>query len=187
MLAIRLLSVVFGIGGLLASSARCFGQAPGPGAVPEAPPESYSFEIAGAAVLGGALAAGLAVRSHSAAPLLIYPLAPFGVHIAHGRPGAAVGSLLAHVLLPALGLATGWAIDDSSCHVVNVDAEAGCGEWGKVVGALIGVTVATSFDAGVLARPGASLRSAASEPEGIRPSFAMRRQGGFVVGLSTRF
>lgn len=183
----RLPSFVFGVVGLLISSAPCFGQTAGRPAVTDVPPESYSFEIAGAAVLGGALAAGLAVRAHSAAPLLIYPLAPFGVHIAHGRPGAAAGSILAHVLLPALGLATGWAIDNSSCHVVNVDAEAGCGEWGKVVGALIGATVATSFDAGVLARRGASLRNAASEPEGIRASFTMRRQGGFVVGLLTRF
>jgi hypothetical protein len=184
--AIRFLSVVFGVVGLLVSSARGFGQTPGPGVVPEVPPESYSFQVAGAAVLG-ALAGGLALKAHSAAPVLIYPLLPFGVHIAHGRPGAAAGSLLVQVLLPAMGLATGWAIDDSSCHVVNVDAEAGCGEWGKVIGLLIGATVATSFDAGVLARPGASLRSAAREPEGIRPSFAMRRQGGFVVGLLTRF
>ena len=66
------------------------------------------------------------------------------VHLAHGRPGAAVGSLAIRVLLPILGVAAGAAIDGGQCREL-------CIPLGAVVGFGLGAVVASAIDIVLLA------------------------------------
>jgi hypothetical protein len=69
------------------------------------------------------------------------------VHFAHGRPGAAVGSLGLHLGLPVIGAGIGLAAAD--CHNDHEEGWCGVGEMG--IGLLLGIVGATVLDTTLLA------------------------------------
>jgi hypothetical protein len=69
------------------------------------------------------------------------------VHLAHGRPGAALGSFAMHAGLPLIGAGVGVAAAD--CNKDHDEGWCGVGEAG--LGALLGIVSATVLDTALLA------------------------------------
>ncbi len=101
------------------------------------------------AIDGGALALLLLSQKNDAAPTMALAAYVFGgpiVHLAHARPGAALGSLGLRVLTPITFAAV--AASTTDCHA----DEDFCGYAEVILGGLAGAVAASAIDAAVLAR-----------------------------------
>jgi hypothetical protein len=155
--------------------------------VPQAT-ESYGIQVALASV--GTVVGSIWVGSETNLDNLVF-LAPTGapiVHLAHGNPGRALGSLLLHTALPVLSATIGYGIDSADC----VAGELLCGLSGLALGAAVGETFAIILDAGLLARNVPTDEREAALPSArtaraVTPSLAVNRDGGMSFGLCGAF
>lgn len=128
-----------------------------PAPEPEAAPRWYGNQVlladgtALALVLAGAVAGGAGNDTVGLAlaygGLATYALGGPIVHLAHDRPGAALGSLSLRVGLPAVSGLMGMAIEQQSCH----PGQWFCGLGGMMLGGLVGMAGAVAIDAAALA------------------------------------
>ena len=121
---------------------------------PSAPPSLSSGSYGGQIVLvdlGAVLVGALASQqAQSATPILVsWIFASPVVHVVHGHPGRALGSLLLHVGMPIVGAYVGVQAEDCG----NSSSDSGfCGLGGLVLGGLAGMIAATTIDAAFLAQ-----------------------------------
>jgi hypothetical protein len=116
------------------------------------------------------------------------------VHLAHGRPLAALGSLALRLGAPTVGLFTGYSIAKVSGRAEDDDAGPAAA---ALVGVILGYAAAISIDAAVLAHesedaaddPDSGSRKKAAPPSAAfswAPTVAPIREGG-MVGIGGRF
>jgi len=101
--------------------------------------------VAGAAVGGAGNRNVSAVLAYSS--LATYALGGPIVHLAHERPGAALGSLALRAGLPVVSGYVGMAIEQQNCR----PGEWFCGLGGMVLGGFVGVAGAIAIDTAALA------------------------------------
>lgn len=124
---------------------------PVPTAAPSEPVQPYSVQIVLADAAGLIAAQVASTATNVPWPFLGGWLLPSPiVHLAHGNPGRAVGSLLLHAAMPVMGGLAGFTI--AGCHDNFLSEESTC-DFGLVKwGVVLGMLSATVIDAATLAR-----------------------------------
>lgn len=139
----------------------------------------YGAQIVLADLVGvvGAVVVGARFQSVTAA-LGTYLLAAPLVHVLHGQPGTAFGSLLLHVAAPGLGILVSVAMIEGGCGGGDI----GCAFMGLLLGGVGGLVAATAIDAGFLAKktPERPLVS-------LVPTIQVAGSGTTTLGLAGRF
>jgi hypothetical protein len=150
---------------------------------PETIEERYGWQILLADL--AAIAAGAATEEGEITLAAYLGGGPV-IHLAHGSPGRAMGSLALRAGLPLAGALLGVAIEEPSC-----EGEFLCGVGGLIIGGTLGVLTASAIDIGVLAkksrrveRPRGLLRLGSID---ANPSLAPTRDHGMSLGLSGTF
>jgi hypothetical protein len=126
---------------------------------------------------------GRSGESLAVASVLTYGLAAPTVHLAHARPGAALGSLGARAGLPVAGFAVGVVLGGGSSACREL-----CGL--PVILGAAGALTAIGLDAAVLANEPARHRTRPPHEalvQRLTPSVAPRREGGVDVALGGTF
>jgi len=162
---------------------------------PQAPPSEptaragsgwFGGQVLAADLLGVAAGVGVSRAVDSAYPLVLtWALAAPAVHLAHGDPGGAAGSLLLHLAAPVAGAVIGYGIDSAHCG----PDEWFCGIGGLALGGLVGMIVATTVDAAFLSNTPRDERLAhrTHRTHALAvPTVAVNPNGGFVLGLAAR-
>lgn len=133
-----------------------------PGA--NAPPEPYSVQIVIADAAGLLAAQVASTKTNLPWPFLGGWLLPSPiVHLAHGNPGRALGSLFLHAAMPVAGFFVGLEI--AGCHDNFLSEESTCSSRPAMWGLALGMLSATVIDAATLARLDAAQAPRAPPPE----------------------
>lgn len=150
------------------------------GALPDEGPVRYGGQIVLADLAGllGAIVVGT-TTDNAGLGLGMYLLAAPAVHLAHGKPGTAAGSLLLHIGAPIAGAFLGLALGSTACTGGDFDF---CGVGGLLLGGLAGMAGATTIDAVGLARKTPDSRSAS-----LVPIVNVARSGSTTIGIGGRF
>lgn len=131
------------------------------------------------------IAASVATEEEVVSVGMYLGVAP-AIHLAHGNPGRAMGSVALRASLPFAGAMIGLQMDSANC-----DDEYFCGLGGLLLGGLLGVMSASAIDAGLLAKKSRRVE----RPRGVlqlggisaNPGLAPTANRGLSLGLSGTF
>ncbi|HEY1691079.1 MAG TPA: hypothetical protein VGG39_02900 [Polyangiaceae bacterium] len=141
------------------------------------PPPPISRWYGGQTLLVDAVAVGAALVALEPVAIPLYLLGAPTVHVVHGHPGRAIGSLLLRAALPvgfAAAFMAAWPSGDSADPKGTGVADNGPPEAlvGAFMGAALGVVSAIAIDAAVLAREPIAAAPAKDSPAARAPTVA---------------
>lgn len=153
-----------------------------PQAAPQVTPQSDHVWYGWQPLLGDLAGAGIfiagAARGNAGIEIvgvLVFPVAAPVIHLEHGHPYRALGSLVLRVGAPVGGLFLGAQVEGRNCTRSD---EGPCGLAGAVLGSLIGLLTAVVIDDGLLSW---DEKPAPGFVERLTPSIAVRGNRGLLA------